>query len=98
MNLNKFTLKAQEAIQKAVELAQNGNNQAIEPVHLLKAFLADSDSIINKIISKVGGNVGVLNQIADRSLQNLPKVQGASVTGQYLSNQTKQVFDAAQKE
>lgn len=98
MNLNKFTLKAQEAVQKAVELAQNGNNQAIEPVHLLKAFLADSDSIINKIISKVGGNVGVLNQIADRSLQSLPKVQGASVTGQYLSNQTKQVFDAAQKE
>ena len=98
MNLNKFTLKAQEAIQKAVELAQNSNNQAVEPAHILKAFLSDSESIVNKIIAKLGANTTAVKQVVDSSLERLPKVQGASVTGQYLSNNSKQIFDSAQKE
>lgn len=98
MNLNKFTLKAQEAIQKAVELAQNSNNQAVEPAHILKAFLSDSESIVNKIIAKLGANTTAVKQVVDSSLERLPKVQGASVTGQYLSNDSKQIFDSAQKE
>lgn len=98
MNLNKFTLKAQETIQKAVELVQNSNNQAVEPAHILKAFLSDSESVTNKIIAKLGGNASAVNQVVDRILERLPKVQGASVTGQYLSNSSKQIFDTAQKE
>ena len=98
MNLSKFTLKAQEAVQKALELAQDGNNQAIEPAHVLKAFLTDSESIVNTLISKLGANITAINEVVDRTLERLPKVQGASVSGQYLSVTAKEAFDNAQKE
>ena len=98
MNLNKFTLKAQEAVQKALELAQNGNNQAIEPAHVLKAFLTDSESIVNTLLSKLGANTAAISEVVDRTLDRLPKVQGASVSGQYLSVTAKEAFDNAQKE
>ncbi len=98
MNLNKFTLKAQEAIQKAIELAQSGNNQAVEPAHILKAFLSDADSIVNTLLSKLGANTSALGKVVDTMLERLPKVQGASVSGQYLSNTSNELFDVAQKE
>ncbi len=98
MNLNKYTLKAQEAVQKALELAQEGNNQALEPDHVLKAFLSDNESIVNTLLSKLGANSSVIDEVVTRSISRLPKVQGASVSGQYLSNTTKEVFDKAQKE
>lgn len=98
MNLSKFTLKAQEAVQKALELAQNGNNQAIEPAHVLKAFLADNESIVNTLLSKLGANAASITEVVDRTLERLPKVQGASVSGQYLSVTAKEAFDNAQKE
>ncbi len=98
MNLNKFTLKAQEAVQKALELAQNGNNQAIEPAHVLKAFLTDSESIVNTLLSKLGANIAAISEVVDRTLDRLPKVQGASVSGQYFSVTAKEAFDNAQKE
>lgn len=98
MNMNKFTLKAQEAVQKALELAQSGNNQAVEPAHILKAFLSDQDSIVNTILSKLGANPAAITKVVDSILERLPKVQGASVSGQYLSNNSKELFDVAQKE
>lgn len=98
MNLNKYTLKAQEAVQKALELAQAENNQALEPEHILKAFLSDSDSIVHTLLSKLGANTVAINEVITRSISRLPKVQGASVSGQYLSNTSKEVFDKAQKE
>ncbi len=98
MNLNKYTLKAQEAVQKALELAQEGNNQALEPEHVLKAFLSDNESIVNTLLSKLGANSSAIDEVVTRSISRLPKVQGASVSGQYLSNATKEVFDKAQKE
>ena len=98
MNMNKFTLKAQEAVQKALELAQSGNNQAVEPAHILKAFLSDQESIVNTILSKLGANPSAITKVVDSILERLPKVQGASVSGQYLSNNSKELFDVAQKE
>jgi ATP-dependent Clp protease ATP-binding subunit ClpB len=54
MNFNKFTIKAQEAVQKALELAQNENHQAVEPAHILKALLSDSENVTINILKKVG--------------------------------------------
>ena len=98
MNLNKFTLKAQETIQKGLELAQSGNNQALEPAHIVKAFLIDADNIVITLFNKLGASLKVIEVTTDSALKKLPVVQGASVTGQYLSNLTKEVFDIAQKE
>lgn len=98
MNLNKFTLKAQEAIQKALELAQSGNNQALEPAHVVKAFLIDGDNIVITLLNKLGASMKVVEVSTDGSLNKLPKVQGASISGQYLSATTKEAFDIAQKE
>ncbi len=98
MNLNKYTLKAQEVVQKALELAQSGNNQAMEPAHVMKAFLMDSDNIVHTLFNKLGANTAGIEKVVDISLSRLPRVEGASVSGQYLSPNLKSVLDTAQKE
>ncbi len=98
MNLQKFTLKAQEAVQKAVEIAAGRNHQGVEPAHLLHAFLADPDSIAVSILHRLGANVEALNRETDRAMEKLPAVTGASVSGQYLSEESKKVFDRARAE
>lgn len=98
MNLNKFTLKAQETIQKALELAQGANNQALEPAHIVKAFLIDADNIVITLFNKLGANLRNVEESTDLGLSKLPTVQGASVSGQYLSAPTKSALDFAQKE
>ncbi|MEO1021608.1 MAG: ATP-dependent chaperone ClpB [Bacteroidota bacterium] len=97
MNLNKFTLKAQETVQKAVELAQTNNNQALEPAHIIHAFLGDGDSIVLTLLNKLGANVHAVEQVVERALQQYPKVSGTSVSGQYLSVTSKEAFDKAQQ-
>ena len=98
MNLNKFTLKAQEAVQAALELAQNENHQAVEPVHVLKALLSDPDNVVVTILNKLGAPAGKIKEAVDKEIKTLPVVKGASVSGQYLSNDLKEVFDIAQKQ
>ncbi len=98
MNLNKYTLKAQEVIQQSLELAQSGNNQAMEPAHVMKAFLMDSDNIVHTLFSKLGANTAGIEKVVDISLSRLPRVEGASVSGQYLSPNLKSALDTAQKE
>lgn len=98
MNLNKFTLKAQETIQKSLELAQGANNQALEPAHIVKAFLIDADNIVITLFNKLGANLRSVEESTDLALSKLPTVQGASVSGQYLSAPTKSALDFAQKE
>lgn len=97
MNLNKYTLKAQEVIQQSLELAQSGNNQAMEPAHVMKAFLMDSDNIVHTLFSKLGANTSGIEKVVDISLSRLPRVEGASVSGQYLSPNLKSALDTAQK-
>jgi ATP-dependent Clp protease ATP-binding subunit ClpB len=98
MNLNKYTLKAQEVVQQALELAQSGNNQAMEPVHVMKAFLMDSDNIVHTLFNKLGANESGIEKVVDITLSRLPRVEGASVSGQYLSPNLKSALDTAQKE
>merc|ERR1711974_268895 len=75
MNLNKYTLKAQETIQKALELAQSGNNQALEPAHILKAFLIDGENVVVNLLNKLGANLRAVEEVVDAELGRLPKVQ-----------------------
>ncbi|MDZ7680784.1 MAG: ATP-dependent Clp protease ATP-binding subunit [Fodinibius sp.] len=96
MNLDKLTLKAQEAVQSAVELASNSNHQAVAPAHILMAFLSDSDNVVNTILNKIGVRLPQLKSELEERISNLPVVKGASVSGQYLSNDSKEVFDHAQ--
>ena len=97
MNLNKFTIKAQESVQSALEMAAGNNHQALEPAHLLKVMITDPDSIISTIIKKLGSNIGAIERNLDRTITTYPVVKGAAVSGQYLSNDSKGVFDAALK-
>ncbi|MCG2589312.1 ATP-dependent chaperone ClpB [Rhodohalobacter sulfatireducens] len=98
MNFNKFTIKAQEAVQASIELAQNENHQAVEPAHVLRALTTDSENVTINILKKIGVNIPGLHDRLDRIIKKFPVVKGASVSGQYLSNKTKEVFDKAQNE
>lgn len=97
MNLNKFTLKAQEAVQSALEIASGNNHQAVDPSHILLALLSDSENVVNNILNKVGVRIPQLRSELEQRIEKLPVVKGASVSGQYLSNDSKEVFDKAQK-
>ena len=89
MNFNNFTIKSQEAIQKAVELTRSAGQQAIEPVHLLKGVITEGDSLVKFIFQKVGANLQLVEQNIDREIQSLPRVSGAEP---YLSRQSNDVL------
>jgi len=97
MNFNKFTIKAQEAMQAALELAASRNHQALEPVHILKALLQDEQGVSVTILKKLEVSVSKLQSRLDDVLKRLPVVQGAAISGQYLSNTSKALMDAAMK-
>ncbi len=98
MNFNKFTIKAQEAVQAAIELAQSENHQAVEPAHILSTLISDSDNVVLTILKKIGVNIPTIKQNLESMIKGYPVVKGASVSGQYLSNNTKSLFDKAQNE
>ena len=98
MNLQKFTVKAQEAVQKAMDIASSHQHQGIEPGHVLKALLSDPEGIAVSILRRIGANTDRLQQQADAALDSLPNVSGASVSGQYLGDALKNVFDRARAE
>lgn len=83
MNFNNFTIKAQEAIQQAQQIASASGNQAIENVHVLKGILAVDDNVMHFLTHKVGADLNEITKDVDRELNTLPKVQGGE---QYLSN------------
>lgn len=98
MNFNKFTIKAQEAVQAALELAQNSNHQAVEPTHILQALLNDPENVVITILKKIGAGLPNIKEQLKKQMASFPVVKGASVSGQYLSNKTKALFDSAQQE
>ena len=98
MNLQKLTVKAQEAVQQAAEIAQSRTHQGIEPPHLLKAFLQDTGGLAATLLDRLDANADTLGALTDRALDALPTVTGASVSGQYVGQELNQVFDAALKE
>ncbi|NTV99399.1 MAG: chaperone protein ClpB, partial [Chlorobiaceae bacterium] len=95
---NKFTIKAQEALQAAATLAGSLQHQQVEPEHLLFAMLEDRSSIAVQIAQKIEAPLDNLQAALQRQLERLPKVTGASATGQYLSQNLGKVFDLALKE
>ncbi|NNF59343.1 MAG: ATP-dependent chaperone ClpB [Rhodothermaceae bacterium] len=95
MNLQKFTVKAQEAVQRALEIAQSNNHQGVEPPHLLQAFLQDEGGLIPTLLARLGANAETLAALAERAIEKLPVVTGASVSGQYVGQTLNKVFDRA---
>jgi len=95
MDLQKLTVKAQEAVQAAAETARRRTHQGIDPAHLLSAFLADDAGLAVTLLRRLGAHVDVLAQRADAALDALPRVTGASTSGQFVSQPLGAVFDAA---
>ena len=98
MNFNKFTIKSQEAVQNAQEIASSYGNQVIEPEHLLAALVQDSEGIVVPILQKLGTNVNYLKIKINEMVEHLPKVQGSNMSNQQISSALGQVFESAQKE
>ena len=92
MNLNNFTIKAQEAVQQAVQLATQNGQQAIEAVHLLKGVIMTGESVTNFIFQKLGVNIQNLNRVLDAQISSLPKVSGGEP---YLSSEANAVLQKA---
>ena len=92
MNFNNFTIKAQEAIQKAVEITRAAGSQAIEPVHLLKGVVEEGDSLVKFIFQKIGANPASLAAGIEREIAALPRVSGGEP---YLSRASNDVLQKA---
>lgn len=92
MNLNNFTIKAQEAVQQAVQLVSSHNQQAVETVHLLKAVIMTGESVTNFLFQKLGVNIQNLNLVLDKEIESCPKVSGGEP---YLSRETNAVLQKA---
>ena len=93
MNINKYTIKSQEALQSAIELARKAGNQAIEPQHLLASLLTLGDSLTDFLLSKLGIQRARLEESLQRQLASLPKVSGGEP---YLSGDATKVLDKAE--
>ena len=89
MTLDKFTIKAQEAVQEAVNTAQLAQNQAIEPIHLLQGVVAKGKDVVNYIFQKLGINTSQIESLVQGEIAHLPKVQGGQP---YFSNTANQVL------
>ncbi len=92
MTLDKFTIKAQEAIQEAVNAATAGGQQVIEPVHLLKGIMSKAKDVTNFLFQKLGINVSQIGILVEQELKHLPRVQGGEP---YLSNESNRVLQQA---
>ena len=93
MTFDKFTIKAQEAVQEAVNLAQRRSQQAIEPEHLLQGILKVGENVTNFLFQKTGVSLQQVTQVLERQLSSLPKVQGGEA---YLSRASNDVLNRAQ--
>ena len=92
MNFNNFTIKAQEAVQEAVNLVQSRGQQAIEPVHVLQSVMKVGENVTNFIFQKLGMNGQQIALVLDKQIDSLPKVSGGEP---YLSRETNEVFQKA---
>ena len=95
MNFEKFTIKAQEAVQEAVNAAQMNGQQVIEPAHILKGVISKAKDVTTFIFQKLGVNAQQIEMLIDQEIQHLPKVQGAGQP--YLSGDSNNVLVRAQE-
>jgi ATP-dependent Clp protease ATP-binding subunit ClpB len=96
MRLDKFTVKAQEALQAAQSKADQHNHQAIEPEHLLSALLEQRESVVGPVLAKLGARPDAIQRELDAAIGKLPSVRGGS--GQYLGERAQRTLERAQKE
>lgn len=87
MNINNLTIKAQEVLQSAMNLARSDRNQAVEPLHMLDAIVAEDDSVGVFLLQKLGVNVGALRSVLRQQVERLPKVEGGEV---YFSRESSE--------
>ncbi|HEX9652125.1 MAG TPA: AAA family ATPase, partial [bacterium] len=99
MTLDKLTLKAQEAVAQAQQVAAESGHPQIEVEHLLKSLLEDSEGVPSAILKKLGANIGlVLSRLSD-DIQKIPRVSGPGAVGQvYISNRMNQLLNSAMQE
>jgi len=95
MNFDKYTIKSQEVLQKATEVASSNGQQAIEPGHLFKAILASGENVMSFLVKKLGINQGVLDSRLEETISSYPKVSGQQP---YLSNDAAAALQKAEKE
>ena len=93
MTLDKFTIKAQEAVQEAVNTAQRGGQQTIEPIHLLSGIMSKAKDVTTFIFQKLGVNAQQIDLLVEQDIKHLPRVQGGEP---YLSSDTNKVLLKAQ--
>ena len=92
MTFDKFTIKAQEAVQEAVNTATRNGQQIVEPVHLLKGVMTKAKDVSSYIFRKLGANANQIETVLDSEIARLPKVQGGQP---YLSNSASEVLQKA---
>src|SRR6185312_4118236 len=95
MRLDRFTLRAQEAIQTAIEMAEKNQNQQVEPEHLLAVMLEQKEGVVRPILGKIGANVQAITNDVLAAIDKFPQVSGGQ---QYFSSRTNTIFQDAQKE
>lgn len=94
MNFNKFTIKAQEAIQEAVNMARANEQQVIEPVHIMGGVLKSNEQIVSFLLQKTGANIKKVDTEVSKAVHSLPKVSGGEP---YISRESNQVLDKAEE-
>lgn len=90
MNFDNFTIKSQEAVQQALQIAQRNSSQSIEPVHLLKAVAEKGESVVKFIFQKLGIDLSIVETQLDKTIASQPKVSGSGE--QYLSRESNDVL------
>src|SRR5688500_18175705 len=95
MRFDKFTVKAQEAVLRAQQLAQEKDHAEILPLHVLAALLGEEEGVVRPLLQKIGANAGRIGDIGNSELDRLPKATGTQ-TG--MSRAVQDVFADAQKE
>ena len=94
MNMNNLTIKAQEALQKAQEIAASNKQQTIEPAHILKGMLASDENVVNHLFKKLNTNVTRINEVLDKMIENFPQVADHE-GNQYLSSDSNSIVQRA---
>lgn len=92
MNLNNFTIKGQESIQHAFQIAQGNNQQGIETGHILKGLMHSAENVVDFLLKKLGVNTDIFNQALDKVIESYPKVTGGE---QYLSSSANKALQKA---
>ncbi len=95
MRFDRFTIRGQEAVQEAISLAEKGQNQQVEPEHILAIMLEQKEGVVKPILGKIGANAAPILGEVQAAIEKFPKVSGGQ---QYFSSRTNTLFQTAQKE